>query len=166
MRAKWFGPLLLASTAILAGMLLQGCRNEPPLCAVCEREIHPATKAVLTVGRKTETTCCIACGMHFKSTHPEAAFQTVTDFKSGRDLKPADAVYLYGSDIQTCGGDSQVVRTGDSVSYVAYDRCQPAVLAFANPQDATGVQDQHGGKVVTMAQLQDLFKLQGNHAHH
>ena len=166
MRVRWFALALLASTAILAAAVLQGCRNEPPMCAVCEREIHPGTKAVLRVGGRTETTCCIACGMHFKSTEPDAEFQSVTDFASGSTLSPRDAIYLYGSDIQTCGGDSKAVRTGDSVSYVAYDRCQPAVLAFRSRQDAAGVQKQHGGELLTMAQLQDRFHLQGNHSHH
>lgn len=165
MKFKWLVLGMLAF-AILSGFFMESCKNKPALCAVCKREIHRGFKTTLLVSGKKEVTCCIACAMHFRNTMRDVSLAHVTDYETGNEIAPETAVYLYGPDIQTCGEPSKAVRTGDSALYVDYDRCEPAVLAFRNQQQAISVQKDHGGKVVTLAELQDLFGMAGATHHH
>ena len=153
MQSRWAGVLLILAALFFS----QSCKSKPELCAVCQREIHKAYQTTLMVHGKKELTCCIACSMHFETSNRDARLTAVTDYSMARSLDPASAVYLFGPNIHTCGDHSTAVRTGDSTLYVAYDRCEPAVLAFQNTQEAAAVQNELGGRIVNLVQLESLF---------
>lgn len=150
--------ILFAILMLAAGLLADGCKSKPQICAVCNRQIHRQFQATLLAHGKRETTCCIACSMHYQMSDREGTIETVTDYRSGKPLTPSTAVYLFGSDIHTCGDTPEAVRTGDSGAlFVQYDRCEPAVIAFRTFQDAQSVQKEHGGRIVSFPELHSLF---------
>jgi hypothetical protein len=103
------------------------------------------------VNGETKTTCCVACGRHFKS--KPAVLLTVTDFPTGKELDPLSAHYLLGSDITGCGPPAGVIHTEHSNLYLCYDNCRPSILAFEQRRGALKVQKEHGGKLITYQNL-------------
>lgn len=144
--------------SIAAALFAFSCKSKLPECAVCKREIHRGMMATLKLEDEAKHTCCIACGLHFKSSAPAAEFVSVTDFNTGKEFPANHAVYLYGPDVQTCDAHNAPIRTPESVAYVNYDRCRPAVLAFTNRDSALAVKKEYGGKIYTLPEIVTLFK--------
>ena len=117
--------------------------------------------AVRIADGSTVKTCCPRCGMHYLHEHnPAVTAIEVRDFDSAKAIDARAALYVEGSDVHPCstvhdGGPKD--ERGCCLAPV-YDRCQPSVIAFAEPARAQAFAREHGGVVTTFASLEEHIK--------
>ncbi len=104
---------------------------------------------------KTVQTCCPRCGLHYLKVRGQTArtFEA-TDYASDQWIDATKAVYVSGSDVSHCGTEEARRDAYGCCAIKAYDRCLPSLIAFATPDAAQAFQKQHGGNLLTFAQLQ------------
>jgi hypothetical protein len=146
---------ILFLVAIVAGgyWLLQ--ETKPKVCAICARNIHPHSSAVVLIDKKPVRVCCIRCGItHAFQVGKPGEIVEVTDFLSDKPMKPAAAFYVEGSRISMCDlhGSSAVDQTKHPYDHI-FDRCEPSTYAFAHREDAEAFVQQSGGKLLTWEEL-------------
>src|SRR6516165_3694986 len=129
-------------------------RNAPVLCEVCSRPVHAGMGYQLVVARASKIACCPRCGMHFQMLHPSkmrAAF--ARDFYSGSEIPAEKAFYVEGGNEEYCTHVQPVERKEiQSTAGLAYDRCTPPLVAFANETDAEKYRAEHGGRLLAYAE--------------
>lgn len=157
MRVRLLLSILLISAAVSL-FYTEGCKSKPPRCEVCDRDIHPGMQARLVMNGKPRTTCCVACAMHLKLGNKAAVIQSATDYRTGKEIDAAGAVYLFNPQIETCVTNTGAVRAGDSAAYVCFDRCHPSVVAFQSRAEALAVQKEYGGTMASLTELQHIFE--------
>jgi nitrous oxide reductase accessory protein NosL len=75
-----------------------------------------------------------------------------TDFSNGKLINAHSAFYLEGSDLMQCCA-STTMRTDSGMIYdMHYDRCMPSLVAFANLKNAQAYQQEHGGRLIDLAE--------------
>jgi len=129
--------------------------DQPAVCKICGRGIMKQVEFRIETAHGTIDACCPACAVHYIINNPrEARKELATDFKSGRGISARSAYYDMGGDVQYCTRhDPALQRTpGHGMEMRVYDRCLPALVAFASKEDAEGYRQQHGGRVVTFEQ--------------
>jgi hypothetical protein len=94
--------------------------------------------------------------------HPTSVRQALaTDFASGRVIPAATAYYDEGGDVQYCtAGHPPVERGPQGVRRRAYDRCLPALVAFATRDEAEAYRKQHGGRILSYDQAVETVRTQ------
>ena len=129
--------LLLASLACLRG---------GEKCGVCHREVHAATRAIVTGGGTRIITCCPRCALHYlQDSGRDPALLRLTDHERGGALAWNEAWLLEGSDETPCLHEPPVMDETHTATHLCYDRCLPSLLAFASEPAARAFMDQHGG---------------------
>ena len=145
------------TVALILGVavLLAGCSRGGKVCAVCQRDECKAMafRAALDNGKTVET-CCPRCGLHYVETmkQPARGYEA-TDFATGRWIDATKATFVSGSDMKGCGMPEAHRDAQGCCMYLQYDRCLPSLVAFANKPAAVEFQRQHGGDVLTFAEL-------------
>jgi nitrous oxide reductase accessory protein NosL len=136
-------------------VLLAGCAPRAKLCAVCQRDECKAMAFRVTLqSGKTIETCCPRCGLHYVETmKPAARGFEATDFATGQWMDATKATFVSDSDVKGCAMPSARRDAQGCCLYVAYDRCLPSLVAFADRAAAVEFQKQHGGNLVTFAEL-------------
>jgi nitrous oxide reductase accessory protein NosL len=76
-----------------------------------------------------------------------------TDFATGHWIDAMKATFVSGSDMKGCAMPSAQRDAQGCCMYVAYDRCLPSLVAFADKPAAVEFQKQHGGDVQSFAEL-------------
>jgi hypothetical protein len=144
-----------ASTIALAVALLTGCNRGEQVCPVCQREECKAMAFRVTLANgKVIETCCPRCGLHYVEAMKEPARgYAATDFTTGRWIDATKATYVSDSDVKGCAMPSARRDAQGCCMYVAYDRCLPSLVAFADRSAALAFQKQHGGDVQTFAEV-------------
>jgi hypothetical protein len=144
---------------IMAGLIVAlavGCSREVKRCAVCQRDECRtlAFRMFLPNGKQIET-CCPRCGLHYLATHHlTAKFNEATDFDTGKFIDGGQATYVNGSDVTPCAASGEVRRDAYGCCAVkGYDRCLPSVIAFRDRSAAETFTKQHGGQLMTFAEL-------------
>jgi hypothetical protein len=136
-------------------VLLAGCSRGAKVCAVCQRDECKAMAFRVTLeSGKTVETCCPRCGMHYvESMKQPARRYEATDFATGRWIDATTAAFVSGSDMKGCAMPVTQRDAQGCCMYVAYDRCLPSLLVFADRAAAVDFQRQHGGDVLAFTEL-------------
>jgi hypothetical protein len=154
MKAKPILVVLIALTVLVGGSLVV-YRWEAPrraeICQVCGRVISKQTAFQVDTSSGLVHTCCPACAMHYMLHHTDSVRKAwATDFKSGRLIPASKAYYDEGGEVQYCTRRKPPVERGaESISWRAYDRCLPTLVAFSNREEADAYRQKYGGRVVT-----------------
>lgn len=140
---------------ILVTLLLTGCSRGAKVCAVCQRDECKAMAFRVTLeSGKTIETCCPRCGLHYVETMKQAARSfEATDFATGQWIDATRATFVSDSDVKGCAMPAARRDAQGCCLYVAYDRCLPSLVAFADRAAAVEFQKQHGGDLVAFAEL-------------
>jgi hypothetical protein len=129
--------------------------TKPEACPICQRSIHAHSSAVVSMAGKRVKVCCIRCGIthNFQVGQPGAVVE-VTDFLTGRAMKPERAFYVEGSEVSMCDphGSSLVDETKHPYARI-FDRCEPSTYAFAKREDAESFVRKNGGKLLSWDEL-------------
>jgi hypothetical protein len=145
--------VVVAAALILGGYWLYR-QGAPEVCRVCQRPIHAEARAVIESGGKREAVCCVRCGLFLqRQQHIQVRLVEITDYKSGRPLRPEDAYYVEGSRVVMCGRHEPVLDETKHAFNRVFDRCVPSILAFASQQDAEAFAGTHGGAVLRLPQI-------------
>ncbi|TAM78727.1 MAG: hypothetical protein EPN47_20280 [Acidobacteria bacterium] len=149
--------VLIVALAIVAGFVIHRTTTpkQPSECQICGRTISNQTGFRIETAHGTIFACCPACAMHHIINNPgEARKEFATDFNSGRPIPARSAFYDTGGDVQYCTRHDPAIHRmpGQGVEMRVYDRCLPALVAFASKDDAELYRQQHGGRVVTFDQ--------------
>ncbi len=154
---KWIGLLIVlvvGAAALGGGWYLRHRRTEQQ-CWVCKRPIHADNKVIAELDGRRHETCCPACVLAMRAqTHKKVRMVSVTDYLSRQPIEPAQASFVVGSDVDTCGQHGAPAVGEDMRDMqVHFDRCRPSIVAFRNRQDADAFVGQHGGKIGSLAEL-------------
>jgi hypothetical protein len=151
--------ILFLGAVGVAGSLLMGywfmLHKEPGLCIACHRRINDRARAVVRVDGKTETVCCIRCGLTIeRQEHREVRLVEVTDYNSGKPLRPDAAHYVEGSSVILCDHQhSSMVDPAKRPYEMVFDRCLPSIFAFASQEEAERFASSNGGSVLVLTRL-------------
>jgi len=123
-----------------------------PVCFVCQRPLHPSqTFVVLSQNGREHRACCPRCGLRFVIESNEKPWQA-TDFSNGKFIAAETAFYLEGSDLMQCCGNTTMRADGGMICEAHYDRCLPSLVAFANLSHARAYRQEHGGRLLDLAE--------------
>jgi nitrous oxide reductase accessory protein NosL len=148
-------------TAILIGLGAVGywgvstaLRQEPKLCQVCARPIHPGQDFMVELNDGSfEHTCCPRCGIHFQMINPNKVRAIrATDFATGAHIDARSAYYVEGSRLMTCCSTAPLKREYERVSQLVWDRCLPSLVAFKTESEAKQFQQKYGGWILAYAE--------------
>lgn len=154
-RQQVFGLSIVVALALgfgYAGLKLTTSRA--PVCQVCSRAIHKDMRTVAIVGTKRDIFCCPTCALSARAQlHQAVRFEQLSDFATGNPLRPADAFAVEGSDVVPCVHTHEILDQDRQPTPVAFDRCSPSIIAFANRVGAERFAAEHGGRVDTFSHL-------------
>jgi hypothetical protein len=145
--------LLLAAIGAGGFWFLQ--KTEPHLCPICQRSIHPYSRAVFLSGKTKVAVCCVRCGVtHNVQAGKPGDLIEVTEFLSNHPMKPDAAFYVEGSKISLCDPHSSNLMDETKHPYSrTFDRCEPSTYAFAHQRDAEAFARANGGKILNWDDL-------------
>ncbi len=147
---------LIAVLALLGGAWYFVSHRSVKICPFSGRDIHPQTRAVVTIGGKNYETCCVRCAIiEARQTGKPLKILEVADFETSRPMDPNNAWFVEASAVNMCMRMSPVAESQgrESVYLRGFDRCSPSVMAFSNEQRARDFIVQHGG---VLKRLNDL----------
>jgi hypothetical protein len=153
---------LMLAVAVLVGtvILRYHAEHTEQLCQVCNRPVHAGMGYRLELSTRSEIACCPRCGMHYELLHT-AAVKTAfaRDFYTGTEIPAQKAFYVEGGNQVYCAHVQPVERKGiQSSAQLAYDRCIPALVAFANAGGADKYRAEHGGRLLNFAEAQESVR--------
>ena len=111
-------------------------------------------------GKRTQA-CCARCAIsEANQQHKPIRLIEVHDYRTGKGILPANAWFVEGSRVIACYHD--MTRMGDhkDMQEMAFDRCSPGTLAFANKAEADAFVAQNGGIFLSLGQLMSEAKFQ------
>jgi len=148
---------LLMTTASMSGCDRARSLLKPNQCPFSGRAIHPNMGAVVRVegDRSSIKLCCVRCALSYSlQTGKRIVVESVTDYVSHKQIRPERAFYLTDSSITPCvGPDAETPSTRRESVAVAWDRCMPSTIAFADQDAALALRKDAGGSVETFAEL-------------
>ena len=157
-RTNFIGILaVVVVLAVLGGAWYLVSRRQPKACPFSGREIHPETRAVVTVGGKKYEVCCVRCAMiETQQTGKPLEVLKIADFETSKLIDPKSAWFVESSNVNLCMRMAPAVesRGRESVYVRTFDRCSPSVLAFSSEQHAHAFIAQHGGVLKRLTDLQ------------
>jgi len=148
--------------AVLVGtvILRREAERSNQICQVCQRPVHAGMGYRLVLAKGYETACCPRCGIHYDLHHPgnvHAAF--AKDFYTGADIPAEKASYVEGGNEVYCGHVQPLERKElESAAQLAYDRCTPALVAFATEDGANKYRAEHGGRLLNYAEARESVR--------
>ena len=148
---------LFAVLAFLGGAWHFALQRSARVCPFSGREIHPQTRALVTIGGKKYETCCVRCAIiEAQQTGMPITIRKVAAFDTGKLIDPERAWFVESSNVNLCMRMAPAVqyRGRGSVYVRTFDRCSPSVLAFLSEQHARAFSALHGGTLKRLADLQ------------
>ncbi len=150
---------LVALGAVLAvlGAWYLFTQRQAAVCPFSGREIHPQTRALVTIGGRKYETCCVRCAIiEARQTGKPLRVMKVADFETSKLLNPNQAWFVEGSAVNLCMSMSQAAESPgrESVYLRGFDRCSPSALAFSSEKQARDFIAEHGG---VLRRLEDLL---------
>ncbi len=151
----------LAWTVFLA-LLLGGCERVETFirggrCVLSGREVHAgmAVRVMVEGSGKSGDACCLRCALSYAiQTQRTIRILSVTDFATGRRVRPRDAFYVVGSDVRPCSAPlTDTAANRSECLLLSWDRCNPSTVAFASAAEAKRFRNEHGGRVETFQQI-------------
>lgn len=139
---------LLAFYLVSSGRIAGG----ESICSVCKRPLHPAQRfIVLSQNGRERRACCPRCGLRF-AIESGAKPSQATDFSNGKLITVESAFYLEGSDLMQCCTSTPMRTDSGMICDMHYDRCMPSLVAFASFQNTRAYQQEHGGRLIDLAE--------------
>ncbi len=127
---------------------------QPSTCQICSRPIHANSRVLIEIAGKREAVCCARCAVTESfQRHLPVTFIEVTDYPTGKRIKPEDAFFVDGSRKVLCSHDMAMMDESKHAQPVAFDRCSPGAYAFARREDADAFVRENGGVVLRLAQM-------------
>ena len=128
-----------------------------PVCQVCGRAVHENMRTVALVGDKREIFCCPTCALSAGAQlNKPVRIQEVSDFSTGKPLRPADALAVEGSDVIPCFHRHEILDQDRQPAPAIFDRCSPSIIAFASRPAAERFATEHGGRVGPFSTVTEL----------
>jgi hypothetical protein len=129
--------------------ILLTCARQAEHCWVCQREIHPSVRAVVTLADgKRITACCPRCALHYREEPGNSVRSiTVSDYGGGRPLPLQKAFLVEGSDVTPCVHHGPMTDASGQPMEVCFDRCMPSLIAFRDAGQARSFMADHGGQI-------------------
>ena len=128
--------------------------SQAEICQVCNRAIHADMRTVAFVGGKREVFCCPTCALTAGvQMHAAIRFTQLTDFETGKALRPADAFAVEGSNVVPCVRSHEMLNSDGLPVPKAFDRCSPSIVAFASRASAERFAAENGGEIDTFLHL-------------
>ena len=123
-------------------------------CGFCHRPIHAHARVIAEVGGHRRLVCCARCALTeaFQEQKPVRLIE-VTDYVSGKTVKPEQAYFVEGSRKVLCDHDAAVFDETKHVHPLAFDRCSPGAYAFARREDAQAFTQENGGVVLKLNEM-------------
>ena len=147
---------LAAALAVLGGAWYLVSHRQAKVCPFSGREIHPQTRALVTIGGRSYETCCVRCAIiEAQQTGKPLGVRKVADFETRKLIDPESAWFVENSGVNLCMRMAPAVKSPgrESVYVRTFDRCSPSVLAFSSEQQARAFIAQHGGILKRIADL-------------
>ncbi len=158
--------LILSASMLVVAVLVGAAilRYTPPrageVCQVCNRPVHSGMGYRLELAKTSETACCPRCGMHYDLLHPGIVKRAFAkDFYTGADIPAEKAYYVEGGNEVYCAHVQPLERKElESAAQLAYDRCTPALVAFAAEDGAKKYRAEHGGRLLNYAEARESVR--------
>jgi hypothetical protein len=143
-----FGIVVVVALALGLGYAgFRAASPSAPLCQVCGRVIHKDMRTVVVVGNRREVLCCPTCALsEGAQLHEAVRFEQLSDFDTGRPLRPDRAFAVEGSDVVPCMRKDAVRGQSGQAVPVEFDRCAPSIISFATRASAERFAALHGGR--------------------
>ena len=163
MRTKITVAGLVALGAVLAvlGAWYLLTQRQAAVCPFSGREIHPQTRALVTIGGRKYQTCCVRCAIiEARQTGKPLRVLKVADFETSKLLNPTKAWFVEGSSVNLCMSMSQAAESPgrESVYLRGFDRCSPSAMAFSSEKQERDFIADHGGVLRRLEDLQGESK--------
>ena len=148
------GFVLLLALGLGYAALRMTSASRAEVCQACGRTIHANMRTVAFVGNKREMFCCPTCALSAGAQiHEPVRFAQLTDYETSQPLRPDAAFAVEGSDVIPCVLSHEMVNRDGQAVPMAFDRCSPSIIAFANRAVAERFAEDHGGTVDRLLQL-------------
>jgi hypothetical protein len=142
------GFVLLLALALGYAALRMTSPSREEVCQACGRTMHANMRTVAFVGNKREIFCCPTCALSAGAQiHEPVRFAQLTDYETGEPLRPDAAFAVEGSDVVPCVRSHEMLNRDRQPVPMAFDRCSPSIIAFADRAVAGRFAENHGGKV-------------------
>jgi hypothetical protein len=156
----------LTIVAVAACLILAGTgyvvwlqRSSHSACDACLRPIHLRSKTVGLVDGKTQWFCCPACALTaHRQTGKAVQIRQLTDFETDTVMSPASAFIVVGSDTNHCTTPHAMADPGKQPSRLAFDRCNPSMIAFGGKSAAENFIARHGGALHRFTELEASYR--------
>lgn len=123
-------------------------------CGFCHRVVHAQTQVIAEVDGRRRTVCCARCAITegLQEKRP-VRLVTVTDYVSGKSLKPEQAYFVEGSRKILCARDMAMLDETKHAFSQTFDRCSPGAYAFAHREDAAAFVRENGGEMLQLNEM-------------
>jgi len=136
-------------------------RPTPVACGYCSRPLHANLSVTAEIAGKRAQVCCTRCAIsEANQEHKPLRLIAVHDYQSGLAISPTSAWFVEGSRAMACDHDAMRMNEMKGTDPMAYDRCSPGTLAFADRQVADAFVAENGGAVLSYAQVMSEVKFQ------
>jgi hypothetical protein len=145
----------IAGTLVLSAIVGAAACSRPQTCDICAMQVSPGTRAVIDDHGRRRVVCDPRCALTYQQqTGARVALREVRDFGDRRPLDPATAWYVTGSDTAPDARTTTMTTwPAAEPASLQWHRCLPSVLAFRTRDEAERFREQHGGQVMTLAEL-------------
>jgi hypothetical protein len=148
------GILLIVAGAAAFGWFRFVAYPTPVVCGYCNRPLHANSMVTAEIAGKRTQVCCARCAIsEANQQHKPIRLIEVHDYRTGKGLSPANALFVEGSRVIVCEHDRSHMGEHKDMPDMVFDRCSPGTLAFASKQDADAFVAQNGGTVLSFNQL-------------
>jgi len=144
---------------VLLGLLGLGyyrlmVKESEAFCGFCHRPIHAHARVIAEIGGRRRTVCCARCAITeaFQEKKPVRLIE-VTDYVSGKILKPEQAYFVEESRKVLCDHDAPMFDETKHVEPLTFDRCSPGAYAFARRADAVAFIQENGGVALQLNEM-------------
>jgi hypothetical protein len=127
---------------------------KPQACGYCLRPLLANLRVTAEIDGKRAEVCCARCAIsEANQQHKPLKLITVHDYPTGAAVKPENAWFVEGSRVTACEHDAMHMNEMKGTQDLAFDRCSPGTLAFANRSNADAFVSQNGGSVLSFQEL-------------
>jgi hypothetical protein len=154
------GSMLVVVILVGAVVLRYEADRTKGICQVCSRPIHAGMGYRLELAKTSETACCPRCGLHYDLSHPGGVKRAFAkDYYTRAEIPADQAYYVEGGNAVYCAHVHPIERKEPgTTAELAYDRCAPALVAFATKDGAYKYRGEHGGRVLNYAEARESVR--------
>ena len=146
--------VLTAVVGLFAGGYLLMNRRSQTECGFCQRHISPKAHVIAEVGGQRRDVCCAHCAVtEARQEKKPLRLISVTNYSTGRMMGPEGAWFVEESRAIVCERDMAKMDESKHVERLAFDRCSPGTLAFADRKAAEAFVEQNGGILRSLPEL-------------